>query len=136
MSFWRRIFGPRSKYDRRLPYTYEARVTVSGVDGMSENYQADTLCALLERLAAERVLPGEAELFEIRPHEEVPIAVADCLGPEGDWLQRPEACRVFEERFPGHERTGRCCYRDRDRRVDGPFVDYQPPPATGTPERP
>ena len=55
MSFWRRIFGPRSKYDRRLPYTYEARVTVSGVDGMSENYQADTLCALLERLAAEHL---------------------------------------------------------------------------------
>ena len=77
MSFWRRIFGPRSKYDRRLPYTYEARVTVSGVDGMSENYQADTLCALLERLAAERGLPGEAGPFAIRPPEEGPIAGAD-----------------------------------------------------------
>ena len=41
MSFWRRIFGPRSKYDRRLPYTYEARVTVSGVDGMSDGRWSD-----------------------------------------------------------------------------------------------
>ena len=46
MSILRNVLGPRSKYDHRLPYTYEARVMVTGVEGMTESYVSDTLCAL------------------------------------------------------------------------------------------
>ena len=123
MSILRNVLGPKSKYDHRLPYTYEARVTVAGVPGMTQSWIDDTLCGLLERLAEEDVAPAEATLREIRPEAEVPILVEHCVGADGKWLRRPEACRAFEERYAGHERTGRCGYRDRSREADGPFIE-------------
>jgi len=133
MNIRQRILGPKSKYDHRLPYTYEARVAVAGVPGMSESFQSDTLCALLERLADEKVEPAEAALFEIRPEGEIPVLVEHCLGKDGNWLRRPEACAMFERLYAGHQRTGHCCYRDRSRAVDGPFVEYDPPAAPAKP---
>jgi hypothetical protein len=127
MSILRKVLGPASKYDHRLPYTYEARVVVTGVAGMTENYVCDTLCGLLERLGDEHVVPGDVTILEIRPEGEVPILVEHCLSADGKWLRRPEACRMFEARYAGHERSGRCCYRDRSREADGPFVEYEPP---------
>lgn len=126
MSILRNVLGPKSKYDRRLPYTYEAKVVVTGVPGMTQSWVDDTLCGLLEKLAEEGVEPSEATLREVRPEGEVPILVEHCLGADGRWLRRPEACRVFEERYAGHERTGCCDYRDRSRAADGPFVEYEP----------
>ena len=126
MSILRNVLGPKSKYDRRLPYTYEAKVVVTGVPGMTQSWVDDTLCGLLEKLAEEGVEPSEATLREVRPEGEVPILVEHCLGADGRWLRRPEACCVFEERYAGHERTGRCNYRDRGRAADGPFVEYEP----------
>lgn len=126
MSILRKVLGPKSKYDGRLPYTYEARVDVEGVPGMTQSWIDDTLCGLLEKLAEEDVAPSEATLREIRPEGEVPILVEHCVGADGKWLRRPEACRVFEERYAGHERTGRCGYRDRSRQADGPFVELEP----------
>jgi hypothetical protein len=126
MSVLRHVLGPASKYDHRLPYTYEARVA-TGVPGMTETYICDTLCGLLERLADEAVTKDEVTIREVRPEGEIPIEVEHCLSAEGRWLRRPEACRMFEARYAGHERTGRCCYRDRDRRADGPFVEIEEP---------
>lgn len=134
MGILRRVLGPASKYDHRLPYTYEARVVVAGVPGMTESYVCDTLCGLLERLADERVDPrNEVTILEVRPEGEVPIRVDDCVSSTGAWLRRPEACRMFEVRYAGHERSGRCCYRDRSRTADGPFVEYEPTAASGKP---
>ncbi|HQN09933.1 MAG TPA: hypothetical protein PK569_20390 [Thermoanaerobaculia bacterium] len=127
MSIREKVLGPTSKYDRRLPYTYEARIAVAGVPGMTESWIDDTLCGLLEKLAAEKTEPADVTILEVRPEGEVPVDVAHCLGADGTWLRRPEACRVFEEHYAGHERTGRCCYRDRSREADGPFVEYDPP---------
>jgi hypothetical protein len=126
MSIVRKILGPASKYDHRLPYTYAARVVVSGVPGMTESYVCDTLCGLLERLADEQAAPGEVSIVEVRPEGEVPILVEHCLAADGTWLRRPAACRMFETYYAGHERTGRCCYRDRSREADGPYVEYEP----------
>lgn len=133
MSILRNVLGPKSKYDHILPYTYEARVVVSGVPGMTQSWVDDTLCGLLEKLAEEDVAPSEAALKEIRPEREVPILVEHCLGADGKWLRRPAACRVFEEHYAGHERTGRCRYRDRSREADGPFVEYEPVPGAKEP---
>jgi hypothetical protein len=130
MSILRDVLGPKSKYDHRLPYTYEARVTVTGVTGMTEGYVSDTLCALLERLADEKAEPAEVTILEVRPEGEFPVLLEHCLGTDGAWLRRPEACRSFEAHYAGHEKTGRCCYRDRSRETDGPFVEYEPPAAT------
>lgn len=127
MSVLRRLLGPRSKYDHRLPYTYEARVIVSGVPGMTESWIDDTLCGLLEKLAEEKADPSEVTILEIRPEGEVPVLLEHCVGEGGAWLRRPEACRSFEAHYAGHERTGRCGYRDRSREADGPFVKYEPP---------
>lgn len=127
MSILRRVLGPASKYDHRLPYTYEARTPVAGVPGMTHSYVSDTLCGLLERLDDDKVEPAEATIREIRPEGEVPVLVEHCTGPDGRWLRRPEACRSFEAHYAGHEKAGRCCYRDRRREADGPFVEYEPP---------
>jgi len=129
MGILRKVLGPASKYDHRLPYTYEARVTVTGVPGMTEDYVCDTLCGLLERLADEHAEPREVTILEIRPEGEYPVLVERCLDADRRWLRRPEACRMFEQYYVGHERSGRCCYRDRSREADGPFVEYEPPEA-------
>lgn len=127
MSILRKFLGPKSKYDERLPYTYEARVVVAGVPGMTESWVADTLCGVLDRLAEEKVAPADVTIREVRPEGEFPVRIAHCLGPDGAWLRRPEACRSFEEHYAGHERHGRCCYRDRDRTADGPFEEHEEP---------
>lgn len=131
MSVLRRVLGPASKYDHRLPYTYEARVPVAGVAGMTHAYVSDTLCGLLERLGEEEVEPGEATILEIRPEGELPVRVEHCTGEDGRWLRRPEACRSFEAHYAGHVEKGRCCYRDRSRAADGPFVEYEPTAKSG-----
>lgn len=131
MSILSKVLGPASKYDHRLPYTYEARVVVTGVAGMTENYVCDTLCGLLERLSDEQVVPADVTILEIRPEGEIPILVEHCLSAEGKWLRRPEACRMFEARYAGHERSGSCCYRDRSREADGPFDEYEAPVTSG-----
>ena len=129
MGILRNFLGPRSKYDHRLPYTYEARVKVSGVEGMTESYISDTLCALLERLDDEKAGSDEVTILEIRPEGESPVLLDHCLGTDGKWLRRPEACRSFEAHYAGHEKSGRCCYRDRSRATEGPFEEYEPPEA-------
>ncbi len=132
MSFLRTVLGPKSKYDHRLPYTYEAQVVVTGVPGMTQSYVSDTLCGLLERLADEKVDPDEATILEVRPGGSSPSSSSTVSAPDGTWLRRPEACRSFEAHYAGHEKTGRCCYRDRSREADGPFVEYAPREAKGT----
>jgi len=131
MSFLRDVLGPKSKYDHRLPYTYEARVRVSGVEGMTESYVSDTLCALLERLAGEKAGTSEVTILEIRPEGEFPVLLEHCVDADGKWLRRPGACRSFEAHYAGHEKTGRCCYRDRSRETEGPFEEYVPPATVG-----
>jgi hypothetical protein len=132
MGILRKVLGPASKYDHRLPYTYQARVA-TGVPGMTQSYVCDTLCGLLERLAGEKADPPDVVILEIRPEGEFPILVEHCLDAAGQWLRRPEACRMFEARYAGHERSGRCCYRDRSREADGPFEEYEQADQSGHP---
>lgn len=125
MSVLQSILGPASKYDRRLPYGYEASVRVVGVPGMVEHYFSDTLCGLLERLAAESYGPSEVELIENRHDGTMSIAAEHCVDATGAWLRRPEACRILATHYAGHEATGRCCYRDRSRASAGPVIEYE-----------
>lgn len=131
MSILRRILGPSSKYDDRLPFTYEARTCFTGLPGSSESYICDTLCGLLERLASEGIEPEDAALFEIRPEGEYPVPVEHCVDVDGNWLRRPSACESFATYYAGHERAGHCCYRDRTRDAEGP-LENQPEPVVTT----
>lgn len=65
-------------------------------------------------------------VLEVRPEGEIPVLLEHCLGPDGSWLRRPDACRSFEAHDAGHERSGRCGYRDRGREAAGPFVESAP----------
>ena len=47
MNLIKKIIGPKSKYDKDLPYTYEAKVACW--DGADEynSYFADTICGVI-----------------------------------------------------------------------------------------
>ena len=83
MNIVERILGPASKSDRRLPYTYEAKVPVSGVEGMVQHYLDDTLCGLLEALEKVGISPDEVKIVEVRPEGDFPVLIEHCTGPEG-----------------------------------------------------
>ena len=127
MNIVERILGPASKSDRRLPYTYEAKVPVSGVEGMVQHYLDDTLCGLLEALGKAGISPDEARIVEVRPEGDAPVLIEHCTGPDGKWLHRPEACRSFRAHYAGHTDEGQCCYVDRSREASGPFVEFESP---------
>ena len=60
MNIIKKIIGPRSKYDRSLPYTYMARVPViEGDDELFSHYFADTICGLVEYLDKNDIKPDE-----------------------------------------------------------------------------
>ena len=81
---------------------------------------------MLERLADEGIAPVDVTIVEVRPDGELPVLVEHCVGQDGTWLRRPDACRSLEAHYPGHEKSGRCCYRDRSRQADGPFEEEVP----------
>ena len=52
MELKQKLLGPLSKYDQRLPFTYEVRI--DSLDGLSDDesglgyHYADTLCAMIQ----------------------------------------------------------------------------------------
>ena len=67
MDLVKRIVGARSKYDRTLPYTYEARVPITGAEGEFQTFFADTICGLLDLLRREGVrIPDHQSVEAVR----------------------------------------------------------------------
>ncbi len=132
MRLIRKIFGPRSKYDKSIPYTYEARVDLAarkGFEPLTQHYFSDTLCGLIETLEGENYEASQVKLFGVFRGEEFPLDTDPCLDEGGAWLHRPELCRSLEKtyaetleaRYRGHVEKGHCSYEDRDRRGVGPM---------------
>lgn len=115
-----RILGPKSKYDRSLPYTYEARIRIFEDGEECKTYLSDTICGLIEHLHASGITPDQAELFEIYMERETPIDARLFTGADRQWLFRPEICRAFSAHYPGHIREGSCSFKDRGRGCVGP----------------
>lgn len=124
--------GPKSKRDRTLPYTYEARVDALGGQGsepVPESYFADTICGLIDYLDGNDIPPARVELFGVYRQEQIPLDAALCADAEGRWLARPGVCQALEnhyretldERYRGHVDRGACAYEDRDRQGSGPY---------------
>ena len=124
MGIVRKVLGPLSKYDKSLPYTYMAKVTVlEGDDEIANYYFADTICGLVEHLDKNQVKPEEVQLFGCYLKKEIPLDNDPLLTEDGKWLQRPELCRKLEghhqktmdDRYKGHEAHSDCSFDDRDR---------------------
>ncbi len=124
MNVFRKILGPKSMYDKTLPYTYEARMDV--LRGMGEEpiyvyFYADTLCGLLDYLREKGIEPWEVELFEVYRGEERKIEKEYCVDETEHWLTRPEICHSLQGHYKGHIDEFRCSFRDRERQGCGPF---------------
>ena len=68
MKLFRKLLGPKSKYDKNLPYAYEARIDVlywKGADLMYTYELSDTICGLIEYLDTNNINPEEVEVFGI-----------------------------------------------------------------------
>ena len=120
MGIVRKILGPKSKYDKELPYTYEARMSI--IDGEEEYnaYLADTICGLVEYLDDNNIEPDEVQLFEIYQERETAINMALFTSGDNKWLFRPEMCESFKEHYKGHIHDHICSFADRDRKGSGP----------------
>lgn len=124
MDIFREILGPKSKYDKSLPYTYEARVDILHVETgeqIHDYYYADTLCGLVEYLDENLIDPEDTELYEIYQNGEKKIINSYCLDKNGRWLSRPQICASLRGNYVGHIDQHSCSYQDRDRQGDGPF---------------
>jgi len=132
MSILSKWLGPRSKCDKSLPYTYEARIDIlagQGSESVPESYFADTICGLIDYLDDNGIPPDRVEIFGVYRKEQIPLAVSLCVSADGKWLVRPGVCQAFEdhyqvtkdERYKGHVDRGACSYEDRDRQGSGPY---------------
>jgi hypothetical protein len=119
MNLIRKILGPKSKYEKDLPYAYEARVSLTGDAEITATYLADTICGLVEYLQREGVDPGNVEILEVHQERDVVLDRGLYLGRSGNWLTRPALCKSFETHYPGHIHPNDCTFSDRDKDVAG-----------------
>jgi hypothetical protein len=128
MGLLKRVLGPRSKYDKTLPYTYVAKYATIEGGGEYLYYFSNTICGLIECLDTHDLAPETVELFGVYREEEIPIPKEPCVDADGNWLKRPDICRSLERkfeqtreaRFKGHIEKGICSFDDRDREGEGP----------------
>lgn len=120
MSILGKILGPKSKYDRSLPYTYEARIRIFEDGTEYKSYISDTICGLVEHLHRNRIKPEETEIFEIYLERESPIDARLFATADHQWLFKPDICRAFEKHYAGHIQETTCSFRDRERGCMGP----------------
>ena len=120
MSLLTDVIGPKSKRDRTLPYTYEAKVPVIAGQDLYNYYMSDTICGLIEYLEKADIKPDGVELLEIYQKEENVIPQELYTSKAGDWLHKPEICQSFKDHYKGHISEGKCSFKDRDRHGIGP----------------
>lgn len=129
MSLKRKFLGPKSKYDKSLPYTYFAKVQIiEGDPELVSNYFADTICGLVEYLDKQNISPEEAELYGIYRKDEIKLDKNILVDNRGNWLLRPEICNSLEVYFEktknniykGHRELEECSFDDRERQGEGP----------------
>ena len=120
MAIFTTLIGPKSKYDKTLPYTYEAKVpVVEGVE-IYNFYLSDTICGLIEYMENNGIKPDGVEIYELFQDEENIIQQEFYTTEEGNWLHKPEICQSFKEHYKGHISEGTCSFKDRDRKGIGP----------------
>ncbi len=126
MGVAEKIIGPRSKYDKSLPYTYHAKVyPLAGDKEICNHYYSDTICGLVLFLDKNKISPDEVELYGVYLEDEVQLDKKYCLDEKGRWLRIPKLCRSLEthyketldKKYKGHVEKGECEFEDRDQSV-------------------
>lgn len=129
MGVIRNILGPKSKYDKSLPYTYMAKEPViEGDEELYSYYYGDTICSLVEYLDDKGIFPHEVDLFGIYRKTEIKLDKSHVTDEKGNWLLRPQICRFLEEYFEntrdelykGHKEMEECSFDDREKQGEGP----------------
>ncbi len=120
MGMLTNVIGPKSKRDKSLPYTYEARVPIIAGEDLYNYYMSDTICGLIEYLENAEIRPDGVEISEIYQNEENVIPQVFYTTKEGGWLHKPEICRSFKDHYKGHISEGTCSFKDRARHGIGP----------------
>jgi hypothetical protein len=114
MSIVSKLIGPQSKYDKSIPYTYEARVPVIEGEEAYNSYMADTICGLINCLDKNKIAHDEVTIYEIFEEEEKFIDHNLYVSKEGRWLTKSELCQSFKEHYKGHISDSGCSFEDRD----------------------
>jgi hypothetical protein len=113
------MFG--SKYDKKIPYAYQAIINiVEDDDSIQVSYLADKICTLSNFLKKRQVAPETITIFEVYDGKETLIP-KDCYTTEdGKWFPKTKLCYPMTSRYgePKDEQT--CQFRDRNNRVCGP----------------
>jgi hypothetical protein len=120
MSLLEKILGPKSKYDKTIPYTYEARICA--VEGSNEynSYFSDTICGLVEYLHQNGIKPDEVQIAEVFQEKELQLDRKRYASSDNQWLFKPDLCRSFAGHYKGHIHEHSCTFNDRDSAGDGP----------------
>ena len=113
------LLGPKSKYDKTLPYTYEARVSVLEWDDAYNSYYSDTICGLIDFLREKNISPSQVSLYEIYQDRESTVETRLCIDGHDLWLARPNLCRSLRDHYKGHIDKGHCSFKDRKRLAFG-----------------
>jgi hypothetical protein len=120
MGLLQKLIGPMSKYEKDLPYTYEARITIIDDENEYNSYLADTICALVEYLEKNNISHDEVKIFEIYKDKETELKMEYCISDKKSWLSQSELCTSFTEHYEGHIFECGCTFEDRERKVTGP----------------
>jgi len=120
MGFVDTLLGPRSKYDERLPYTYEARMPIFEGEEECNSYMSDTICGLIKYLAESGIDPLEVEIYEIFTDGEKIIPKELYISEKGVWMRRKEICQSFKDHYDRHIYEGGCAFADRNCKGTGP----------------
>ncbi len=119
MSLIEKLFGPRSKYHKDLPYTYEALIAVTENGEITNSLLSDTICGLIERLQKDGVDPTAVEIREVYRDGESVVDRSYYAAEDGGWLARPMLCQSLKSQYPGHITETDCSFSDRDNEVSG-----------------
>jgi hypothetical protein len=130
MDILSKIIGPKSKYNKTIPYTYMAQVTIIPGDKELYNYYyADTICGLIEYLDEKKIEPQECKILGIYLNMEIPLDKKYCTDQYNRWLRKPFICSTLERHFKetleeiykGHVKSGSCSFEDRNTQGSGPY---------------
>ena len=128
MGIIRKILGPKSKYDKSLPYTYmAASPIIEGDEELFSYYFADTICGLVEYLDKNDIMPEDVKIYSLYQEKEIELKKEICVDEDGKWLQAPHLCSALEdyykstgdELYKGHIEKHECSFEDRDKQGIG-----------------
>ena len=119
MNFLTKMFG--SKYDKKIPYTYQAVVNVVEDDNSIQiSYFADRICAPTNFLKKQQITPDTVTIFETYSGKETLIPKEFYMTEDGKWFPKVKLCQPMTGRYgePKDEHT--CQFRDRTNQISAP----------------